>query len=552
MLVCLPVPQARATFPILSRPDPEPSNKRQDHLALAETQADLRQLRQYLESTHPDPYLRSGGMLAFRKRFADAEASLPPEGLDRAAFCRLLEPLLAQVGDGHTVVYRPTSQASRTRIWVEVTPIDHRLVVTAVFDPSQTIAMGATLEAVEGLPFAVLAERMGARRGSENLYTNLEHLAEALTSAEALADLLERPAPVGHSMFKLRLPDGTSQEFRIPVGGAEPRTRLEAPTRLKLPPSDAAGMASGFLDEGHRVGYFKMGSSMRYREAFEDWRASGSIHSGDLDAVVRAATGREPTGDTQARIAQVPSVAERLAGLFTAMKAEGTPLLVVDLRENEGGNSLYADILEYFLHPLDTILGASQGYQIPRYSECYFQGRTADTLEKVRARLGPGFQLGDYDFSNQDSWIRNRGRTPTAQDLAQRRRFYAGFQRSDAPTFGTFVDEDRWNALCTPKVVVLTSARTYSAGFDAVLRLRAHGAKVVGVPSSQAANCFIDTVGFELTCSHLRGQIPFKWSVGLPDDPDHATLFHPDRELTYATFKALAFDPNAALLLALD
>ena len=121
----------------------------------------------------------------------------------------------------------------------------------------------------------------------------------------------------------------------------------------------------------------------------------------------------------------------------------------------------------------------------------------------------------------------------------------------ESPTFGRVMAEKRWNAVCPLRVVVLTSARTYSAGFDAVLALRTHGAKVVGVPSAQAANCFIDTVSFRLIHSRLEGQISFKWSVALPEDPNGQVL-PTDPELTYERFKALRFDPNAALILALE
>jgi hypothetical protein len=44
----------------------------------------------------------------------------------------------------------------------------------------------------------------------------------------------------------------------------------------------------------------------------------------------------------------------------------------------------------------------------------------------------------------------------------------------------------------------------------------------------------------------------YKWSVRLPDNPKAGTLLHPDRELSYAKYKALHFDPNAAVLLAME
>jgi len=46
---------------------------------------------------------------------------------------------------------------------------------------------------------ATLTERMGARVGYENVYTNLDHLVEAAASTDRLAELLDRPAPVSYT-----------------------------------------------------------------------------------------------------------------------------------------------------------------------------------------------------------------------------------------------------------------------------------------------------------------------------------------------------------------
>jgi hypothetical protein len=291
-------------------------------------------------------------------------------------------------------------------------------------------------------------------------------------------------------------------------------------------------MASGFLDDAHRIAYFRLDSAMRYREAFEVWRATGYARE-------------------ERKLADIPSVTQTLETLFTEMKAKKTTLLVVDMRENEGGNSAFAQILEYFLYPLDAILASDSGYQVPRYSALYFANHTNDSLEKVRARTSPTFQIGDFDFTDERTWQRFHGTQPTGEELARRRRETAqGVQSS--PTFAKAYAEGKWNGTWSPRVVVLTSARTYSAGFDAVLVLRAHGATVVGVPSAQAANCFIDTLAFELAHSHLRGGLSFKWSVRLPDDPKRGEMLRPDHELTYATYASNDFDPNTCVLMAMD
>jgi len=490
--------------------------------------------------------------VAFRKRFADAEVQIPPEGIGPRGYKDLLLPLVAQVGDGHTELYAWSLPSSNASILIDLLPIEEHLVVASVHDPKQRSAIGAILEAIEGIPVTDLVQRMGARKGFENIYTNLQHLAEAAASTRDLAGLLERPSLGDFVVFTVRLPSGARADLQVPISSERGWQRLEAPSLVRLPAQDGAKLAAGFLDDACTVGYFGMGSAMDYREAFEDWRSSGNDKSSHLDNVLRRVTGQDPTGDTEHKIAQIPAVTECLIRLFTEMKAHRTPILIIDMRENEGGNSLFTGILEYFLYPLDTIFSAGQGYQVRRYSALYFQNYPGDTLDKVRARTSPDFQLGDLDFSQQLRWRASRTVIPSDGEKAQWKRQYAENQLERAPTFGRAVKENRWNASWSPRVLVLSSARTYSAAFDAVLTLRAHGATVVGVPSSQAANCFIDTLHFQLTHSQAQGGLSYKWSVRLPEDLKAGSLLRPDLELTYERFEALHFDPNATVLLALE
>jgi hypothetical protein len=536
-------------LPSLAQTTARPGNG-PDWLGAQEAREDIRQLRTDLEATHPDPFLRAGGMVAFRKRFNDAEAAIPAAGIDRTAFVRLLRPLLAQVGDGHTWLDVKVSE-NDAQVLVDLASVEERLVVTGVYDPSQLSMVGATVQAIEGLPVATLAERVGARQGYDNVYKNLEHLRGTVASANRLADLLERPALTGPVSFQVLLPSGEPAVLKAPLRPGARTGRLTLPSRLHLPPVDGAGMAAGFLDEADQVGYLRLDSAIHYREAFEMWQMQGMDATRFLDRVVEDVSGKKPSGSEAEKLALVPSVTERLISLMTQMKAHQTPLLIVDLRENQGGQSVFADILEYFLYPLDSIVRLDHGYQIPRYSSLYFQSHSSDTLAKVQARTTPDFQIGDLDFTEMQQWSQLRSAPPSPETLQRLRQEFLT-QMHGLPSFAKALDQGSWNAVWTPRVVVLTSARTYSAGFDGVLQLHAHGAAVVGVPSSQAANCFIDAVRFQLKHSGLTGSISYKWSVGLPLEPQNGTLLHPDRELSYADFKKFNFDPHATILLALE
>jgi hypothetical protein len=78
------------------------------------------------------------------------------------------------------------------------------------------------------------------------------------------------------------------------------------------------------------------------------------------------------------------------------------------------------------------------------------------------------------------------------------------------------------------------------------------GAKLVGVPSGQAPNTFSDQNPYQLKRTGLTLYMTYKYSVSFPKLPRDARVLMPDYVLTYDELKAYGFDPNAAVLLALD
>jgi hypothetical protein len=156
---------------------------------------------------------------------------------------------------------------------------------------------------------------------------------------------------------------------------------------------------------------------------------------------------------------------------------------------------------------------------------------------------------GGYDFAEERAWLARRhgDGTPTAAEREEQRRFIAM-----SPTFEREYAARNGEAVWTPRVVVLTSAWTYSAGFDVVTVLLRNGADVVGVPSAQSGNCFIDVLSFRLEHSGLSGWISFKWSQTFPGDAERGRVLRPARELTYDELAARDFDPHASVAAALD
>jgi hypothetical protein len=390
---------------------------------------------------------------------------------------------------------------------------------------------------------------MGRIQGFDNEYQNLLHLASALSDPLLLPELLMCTEAPDALAVDVSLPDDSMQAVETPLSGAAPGPRVAPPSAVTMPELNAAQMGWRFLDAQRQVAYLRADSLMQYREAFEYSAAVGSMAHLDLHLAetARMAHSAALPDDTAGRIALVPSATDLLRDLVAAMRDARSPYLLVDLRFCPGGNSLFAFILEYFLYGIEAALSSDPGYQVKRYSPLYLANRLTTTREE----LEPFLRNGGYDFSEEESWQRVQRDGLTAEERERRGSEMAQYVAM-SPTFERVYEKRQDEALWTPQVSALTAASTYSAGFDVVAALTQHGADVVGVPSAQAGNCFIDVLPYTLTHSGVQGIISYKWSRMFPNDSARGNVLRPTHELTYAYLAAHHFDPHASVTLALE
>lgn len=519
------------------------------HLDKQALQEDILQLVRFLVESHPYPY-SAGGPIAFYRRVTDIFTALPDRGLTREQFLRLVRPLVASLGDGHTSITLPAHEqpTNRLHLWLEWDVVERQLYISQIYRPEEEVLLGARLQALETIPFAELVGRMGRLQGFDNEQMNLMNLASALSDPILLLDLLESEALPAHLHLTLRLPDGREQEVALPTSNEAPGKPISPATRFTLPEMTAAQIGWKFLDPHRKVAYLRIDSLSDYREAFECSQATGYQHfKSRLDRVARKAVGDQLPERIEDRIAAIPSATALLCNLCAAMREAASPLLVVDLTKCQGGNSLFALILSYFIYGLERTLIQQSGYHIPRYSPLYFENYQTDHSEEHLVAL----LCGGYDFTNEQAWLQRQRPGITTEEQARR---YKQVQEQVAlmPTFQQEFARRTWEATWTPAVTVLCSARTYSAGFDTVAELVGHGARLLGVPSAQAGNCFIDTLQYQLLHSGLEGGISYKWTQRFPDELERGKILQPDIELSYDYLVAHHFDPNAAVWLALD
>jgi hypothetical protein len=512
--------------------------------------ADVRQLASILETAHPDPYLSVGGKIAFHQRLRDVLASIPDTGMTATDLLDLLRPLVASLGDSHTMLRSPTAEGqSSPGLPLELKIIEQGLYVAGVYGHAHKHLLGARLVAIEGIALPELLRRQSRERGLENFYTRLAILSRTLRNSRRD---VRRLVPEWQDSASIRIsfefPSGQRDEYSLPLVVAAPDSLVRPETARAIPSTAHSDVVYEFLDSRHMTALLVIADMMRYREGCEGWYAKGLS---EAQAFTQEAY-RHFHGDSlvpedkDSLLAAIPAATDAFVNLVVDMKRAGTKTLIVDLRENTGGNSVMLNFLLYFLYGDSTMKNLRDSYTIKKLSPLYFEVYANDSLAKINEGRAIPLAADDYVFEDEPL---NPGESITATpDSAA----WSGMLR-DTPTFRQVYQRGTYGWYYRPeKIVVLCSPFTFSSGFNLMAALYKLGALLVGTPSAQAGNNFGDSLPFALKHSGINGFVSHKRVITFPDDAEKGNCLKPDVLLTYKKLAAYGFDPNAELRLALE
>jgi len=519
---------------------------------------DTRQMLSLIESVHPQPYLKSGGKIAFHRRYQNILIAIPDAGLSREDFRGLLSPLPAAVGNGHTYVYAdgPFDFAGIPLLFHVV---QQELYVAAVLEENHRQYLGARLRAVEGVGIDELVRRTQAYYGADNVYGTLVQLANFelfLAKKAVLEDLVPEWQGKSSINILLQFPDGESRLVSLQTRPRRNPDFLRPQTRLVLPPLDGLEFGWGFLDDRKEVAYLRVLRMTRNRETYEK-RASYSDVTEEVFEFHQSIYGNEENPPFDEALSALPSLTESYAALFRQMKNAESTSLVIDLRTNIGGWALSADILIYFLYGKEALIDVHRRANIAtrKLSLEYFNDDPDQTLEKLNnLAIGGGFRdyaLIESDFDFSDPNMLADGRLPHS---------YAKKLVEDdlvlSPTFFTEYQAGTYSACYSPKsIIVVTDSATFSAGFMFAQYLELSGATVVGNVPSQNIGQMGETLPFQLDHSGLGGSISQSFllhDADLTDSNAKERILRPDHELTYEKLKEYGFSRSSAVEYALE
>lgn len=511
---------------------------------------DIRQLSNILETSHPDPYIKGGGKIAYNERLQKLMLSIPDSGMATSEFQKILLPFVASVGDGHTriLVSYKKDDSQPGGIPLIFNTIEKSLYVAGVVNPNEEYLIGALLLSVENVPFQDIYSRVTKLRGVDNEYGGLTLLEgkNYLWYKEQLQDLIPEWKNYDSITVKLRLPDGNVKELSLNTNVQINNPIIYAKSKVITPSTKKCEFEYDFLNKQKKTAILKIDGMGGFRENFELVGLESEFQLNGARYFYKRYNGTEAPEDKAAIIQGIPSATEKFKSMVEEMKKAKTEILIIDLRENGGGNSTLGQFLVYFLYGKDALikhLSSQSGYEIKKFSSLYFEENKNESLAKINENSPIPLLINDYWF---EDLYKDDGKSPS-EIYSEIDAFYKKIQ--------TFYSEYHSNLhskyYCPPKVFVLCSPQTYSSGFTMMKTLHEMGATLIGTPSSQAGNNPGWILNYTLNNTGLKGWVACKYYVSFSDRFKNG-VYIPDYLFTYDELSKYNFDPNAEILYILE
>ena len=301
---------------------------------------------------------------------------------------------------------------------------------------------------------------------------------------------------------------------------------------------------SKFIDKQNKIAYVGWYHAFNSRESVESSKKNNYYLDMNLKAVYKTLNQERPSDDNEA-IQKLTSLYEVVATLLNKMKENNSTHLIIDLRTNRGGWTNLSIPLLYMLFGDKYFKFCPNTEYNTVISELYLK-KINQTLEQFNHNNQSNYSLGDYrfsDFFGQDTTIR----------VLQRRNDFIDNQRKFG--FSSLGSYEKLNGkpIYSPQIIVLTAPETFSAAFHFTWFLTEIGkAKIIGVPSSQAGNTFMEGTPFELPKTHLKGTISNAQQIFYPNNMEKGTVLKPDFPMDWELFKKYSFDNNAEIMYVID
>lgn len=501
----------------------------EDHYSKDVIAADAREFATVLVDAHPDPYKGHGGRVPFNRRLEDLVQDVPADGESTIEVARRLQRFAARIRDGHTRIVIPDDErGGEGRLPIDVRVVGDALYIEAVYDDKHTELLGSRVRAVQDIPIPELRSRMARIQSSDNVFGDRKALCTALSSDPAsLKALIDATPPT----VTFETPGGEQIERELE------RIKEDTPTATigdTLPHPQTSGEPAYRFHEDTAL--LTVPDCHSHRETFEAaLKMRGTLPDFyDIQDTYRRLVGKSVPEATEEAVAGLPAATEVFAALVEEMAEKDTETLVIDTRGNGGGSSIAPYMLTYMLHGRDGVREAARDqYSVGKHSDLY-RSQYGENGQLKETSNPEGFDFHDYHAYTGDD-------DPTILTELQAMSDVIADELDSNEHAGYY---------CPENVVVVTDARTFSAGVEIGILLSKLGADIVGVPSSQSPNGPRDVLTGELPETGLTYRVSYRQQVFQPDQS--GDVFQCDVQLTPERFESYDRAGDAGLLLALD
>jgi len=500
---------------------------------------DFNTFTKYLEETHPDPYTAYGGIMEFKRKVQGLRNTIT-DSTTVDQLKEMMREFLAVLNDGHTIISGNEQSESQS----DYLPLKFGIATDGIFisetDNNNVQYRGAFLEAINDVSVDSLLKKVQQLRSTENKYGQYLELCDLLSTKDGFILLFN-----DFEKVKLTLKQRNKKLESVYLQYVSKPSWNIQPSTIKLNNDNNLLYSQIFKSKTQPVGYF-VWNGMYSREMVEEVaKNSPSYLEMDLNSMYKYTMKVTRPDDDKKAIEGIPALYPCFSDLLKNMKEQKSNYLIIDLRHNGGGMTPLCKPLLYMLWGDKYLNYDCKAEYNRRLSELQLKKWGLDSIAQYNYGNHTNYRLGDFIFG----YFFGNGDTRPIEEKRKDLNLIAYFKGIGSE----YTKDLNGEPIYEPVVIVLTSPQTFSAAYHFVYFLTQIGKTyVVGVPSRQAGNTFMETTNFELPNTKISGSISNSLQIFYPDDPKKGKVLMPDFAMNWNDYAKYNFDTNAEILYILD